>query len=105
MSYAAIDQTIREWTDANVQKLFVEWADAEARFAYLSSPQGECYQISIDAPEGGLVRVHVTAVETADDMGAHLEWLVPISQLQAALDTAKQTIVESLWRRTPLKPE
>jgi len=105
MSYAAVDQTIREWTDANVKKLFVERADAEARFCYLSSSQGECYQISIDAPENELVRVHVSAVETLDDMEAHLEWTVPISQLRAALDTAKKTIVECLWRREPLKPE
>ena len=105
MSYAAVDQTIREWADANVKKLFVEQEGAEARFCYLSSPQGECYQISIDAPENELVRVHVWAVETLDDMEAHLEWFGPISQLQATLDTAKKTIVECLWRREPLKPE
>lgn len=105
MSYAAVDQTIRDWADANVKALFTEWADAEARFCYLSSPQGECYQISIDAPEDELVRVHVWAVETLDDMEAHLEWFVPISQLRAALNTAKKTISECLWRRRPLKPE
>lgn len=102
MSYAAVDQIIREWADANVKELFVESADIEARFCYLSSPQGECYQISIEAPENELVRVHVSAVETLDDMEAHLEWFVPISQLSAALDTAKKTISECLWRREPL---
>ncbi|KAF0186556.1 MAG: hypothetical protein IV086_09625 [Hyphomonadaceae bacterium] len=105
MFYSAVDQTIREWTDANVKALFLEWADAEARFCYLSSPQGECYQISIEAPENELVRVHVFAVETLDDMEAHLEWFVPVSQLTAALDTAKKTISECLWRREPLKVE
>ena len=105
MSYAAVDHIIRDWADANVQKLFFETANVEARFCYLSSPQGECYQISIDAPENDLVRVHVWAVETLDDMEAHLEWFVPISQLGAALDTAKETISECLWRRPPLKLE
>ena len=104
MSYTNVDDTIREWAAANDQKLFVEWAGAEARFCYLSSPQGECYQISIDAPENELVRVHVWTVETVDDMEAHLEWFVPISQLKTTLDTAQRTIVECLWRRTSLKP-
>lgn len=105
MSYAAVDQIIREWADANVKELFTEWAGAEARFCYLSSSQGECYQISVDAPEDELVRVHVWAVETLDDMEAHLEWFVPVRQLEAALNTARTTISECLWRRRPLKSD
>lgn len=104
MSYAVIDQIIRDWADAHAMTLMLEHANAEARFCYLSSPQGECYQIAIDAPEAAGVRVHVWAVETADDMDAHLEWVVPIARLRAALDVAKQTIVERLWTRTPLGP-
>ena len=105
MSYAAIDTVIREWANANVQTPFVEKSHTETRFCYLSSEQAECYQISVDAPENGLVRVHVSAIETIDDMEAHLQWLVPIAQLTAALDTAKKTIVENLWRRLPLNSE
>jgi hypothetical protein len=103
MSYAAVDLTIREWAEANVKKLFVEWAGAEARFCYLSSPQGECYQITIDPPENDLVKVHVFAVETLDDMEAHLEWNVQISDLRDALDTAAKTVRECLWRREALR--
>jgi hypothetical protein len=95
MSYAAVDQIIRDWADANVKKLFLERADGESRFCYLSSAQGECYQISIDAPENELVRVHVWAVETLDDMEAHLEWLVPIARLRATLDTAKKPLLSA----------
>jgi hypothetical protein len=74
------------------------------RFCYLSSPQGECYQISIDPPDDAGVRVHVWSVETSDDMEAHLEWFVPMGRLRATLDTAKKTVVERLWTRTPLGP-
>jgi hypothetical protein len=99
MSHAAVDQIIRDWADANVTKLFLEREGSAARFCYLSSPQGECYQISVDAPENDLVRVHVWAVETLDDMEAH-----PLNRLRETLDTAKKTIVETLWARTPLEP-
>ncbi len=104
MSYVAVDQIIRDWADANAAKLILQWAGAEARFCYLSSPQSECYQISIDAPENELVRVHVWAIETLDDMEAHLEWFVPVARLRDTLDTARSTIVEHLWARPPLKP-
>lgn len=103
MSYAAIDQIVREWADANVKAMFTEWAGQEARFCYLSSPQGECYQISIEAPENESVRVRVHGIETLDDVEAHLEWLVPVTRLRDTLDTAKQTVVECLWARKPLK--
>jgi hypothetical protein len=103
MSYAAVDETIPAWVDANALELFLEFADRERRFCYLSSPQGECYQISIDPPEAQGVRVHVWAVETLDDMEAHLEWVVPTSNLGIALDTAKNTIRDCLWRRQALK--
>lgn len=102
MSYAAVDQTIRDWAAASGFELLLEWAGAEARFCYFSSPQGECYQISLDPPENNLVKVHVWAVETADDMEAHLEWVVHTSELRAALDTAEKTVREYLWRRQPL---
>jgi hypothetical protein len=97
MSYAAIDQTVRDWADANVKALFTEWAGREARFCYLSSPQGECYQISIEAPENERVRVHVRGIETLDDMEAHLEWLVPVGRLRDTLDAAKQTIAAAAF--------
>jgi hypothetical protein len=51
------------------------------------------------------VRIHVRAIETLDDMEAHLEWHVSVPELKAALDTARETIVECLWHRQPLKPE
>jgi len=105
MSYAGVDQILRAWSAANVKELFVEWGGEEARFCYLSSPQGECYQISVDPPENDLVRIHVRAIETLDDMKAHLEWYVSVPDLEAALDAAKVTLVECLWRRRPLKPE
>jgi hypothetical protein len=102
MSYAAIDHAIRAWADANAFSLCLTWADHEARFCYLSSPKGECYQISVDPPENELVKVHVWAVETLDDMEAHLEWIVSIPELSAALDIAHKTVRECLWRRQPL---
>jgi hypothetical protein len=104
MSYVAVDQTIRDWVAVNGLTLFVESSGAEARFCYFSSPQGECYQISVDPPENDLVKVHVSAVETVDDMEAHLEWVVHLSDLRAALDTAEKTVREYLWRRQPLRP-
>ena len=102
MSYAAIDQTIRDWVAANGLSLFEESSGAEARFCYLSSPQGECYQVAVDPPKNELVKVHVRAVETIDDMEAHLEWVVLTSELRTALDTASKTVRECLRRRQPL---
>ena len=95
MSYAVIDQTIRDWAAANVKTLFLDSAGAEARFCYLSSPHGECYQISIGQPENERVSVRVHAIETIDDMEGHLEWIVPIARLRDARLTAeyRQAIV------------
>lgn len=87
------------------QRAFLEWAGKEARFCYLSSPQGECYQISLDPPVKDQVRIHVRAIETLDDMEAHLEWFIPIRDLKAALGAAKATIVECLSSRPRLKLE
>lgn len=103
MSYAAIDQTILDWAAASGLQLHSEWASAEARFCYFSSHQGECYQISVDPPERELVKVHIRAVETIDDMEAHLEWMVPTSDLRAALNAAENTVRECLWHREPLR--
>lgn len=105
MSYSELDDTLRKWAAENQLVMQTEFAGQDRRFLYLSSSSGETYQISVDEPEGGAVRIHVSAVETADDMEAHLEWFVPIHQLSAALDTAKKTISECLWRREPLKCE
>lgn len=101
MSYTAIDHIIQPWADANGFKLHMAWAGEEARFCYLSSQQGECYQISIERPENELVRVHVRAVETLDDMEAHLEWFVSIAELGAVLEVAHKTVRDCLWNRQP----
>jgi hypothetical protein len=46
--------------------------------------------------------VHVRAVETLDDMEAHLEWKVSIPELGDALNVALDTVRDCLWRRRPL---
>ena len=91
MTYAQIDPTIDAWVAKHKFSLFTHtegMAGSDFRSVYLSSKHGECCQIWIDKPESGRVSLHAADVETRQDEEMRKDWCVPISELEATLDSA-----------------
>lgn len=91
MTYAQIDPTIDAWVAKHKFSLFTHAdgiAGSDFRAVYLSSKHGECCQIWIDKPKSGRVFLHAADVETRQDEEMRQDWCVPISDLEAALDSA-----------------
>jgi hypothetical protein len=91
MTYAQIDPIIDAWVAKHQLSLFTHtegMVGFDFRAVYLSSKHGECCQIWIDQPESGRVSLHAADDETRQDEEMRQDWCVPISELEAALDSA-----------------
>ena len=99
--YASIDPDINAWSKKHSLSLFTSWAGRDTRCAYVSSASGVCFQIWIDPPVDGKVALHAACVEGHDDLELQHDWLVPLGDLSASLETVFQVVVE--WLETPPK--
>lgn len=93
MSYVRIDPQIQSWAKTHALRLDTSSAGDETRFAYVSSIAGECFQIWIEAPRDGQVRIHAAGIESRRDDEPPQDWCVPVSDFEAALEDAFQTVV------------
>lgn len=97
-SYAEIDPEIERW--AKKHSLILNsspWSGRESRCVWLSSNAGECFQIWIEPPADGVVRLHAAGVEGRRDDDPPHDWMVPIEQTAAALESAYTLVLE--WMR------
>lgn len=102
MVYAELDPVIRAWVDRHGLKLFTALGGEEARFCYVTGGPQECFQVWIEPPQAGSVVVRAASIETIDDAELAASWVVPLDELDAALDLALEKI--GGWKNRPKGP-
>ena len=91
VSYSSIDPIVDSWAGRHGLKLPTHdkrGAELTFRNVYTSSNEAECCQIWIDPPIDGMVGVHAASVESRDDEEMRQDWVVPVGELESALEIA-----------------
>lgn len=105
MSYAKIDPQIKAWAARHNLVLSMYWTGGEVRSAHVSSLSRECFQIWVEYPVNRLVAVHADCVEGRRDRLGQQDWLVPIDDIEQALENVFQTVSEWMAPSTRYLPE
>ena len=97
-NFTEIDPQIERWAKKHSLMLNTSpWNSQESRCVWLSSEAGECFQIWIEPPGDGLVRLHAAGVESRRDDHPPHDWMVPVGEIAAALESAYELVLE--WMR------
>jgi hypothetical protein len=92
MSYEEVDPIIQAWAERHSLQLSTFWIDREVRSAYVSSNAGDCFRFWLDCPQGGRIGLHAAGVDGQWIKDPAKDWLVPILELEAALEDAFATV-------------
>jgi hypothetical protein len=91
--YAAIDAQIQRWAERHALGLYTSSPSGEIRAAHVSSVAGECFQIWIEPAAEDHLSVYAAGIEGRKEDAPPVHWRVPISGLEAALETAFETVI------------
>ena len=105
MSYVEIDPHIIAWAARHNLILSMYGEGVEVRSIHVSSNAGECLQIWVEYPVGRIVAVHADCVEGRRDTFGSQDWLVPIDDIEQALENVFQTISEWMAPSTRYFPD